>query len=106
MKYAVIESGSKQYRIQEGDVIEVDLLQNNDDGKEVVFSHVLALHNNNKIEIGTPHVKNAEVKGIIETVVKDRKVIIFKYTKRKNNRTKNGHRQRFARVRITEIQGN
>lgn len=99
--YAIIRTGSKQYRVQAGDVIDVELL-----GKEsgpIEFSEVLLSFKGNKTNVGSPLVKNALVRGEVVAEVRGPKTISYKYKKRKNYRRKTGHRQDYTRVRITEI---
>ncbi len=99
--YAIIETGGKQYRVEKGDVIDVELL-----GAEkgpVEFKHVLFLNTGNATKIGTPYVAASVVKGDLLEEVKGDKVIAFKYKRRKPVRRKVGHRQRYSRVKITEI---
>lgn len=102
--YAIIESGGKQYRVQSGDVIDVELLEAEPKG-EVQFNHVLFINNGSSVKIGSPHVKGGMVKAAFVEEVKGPKVIAFKYKRRKRIRRKVGHRQRYSRVKITEIIG-
>lgn len=102
--YAIIETGSKQYKVQQGDMIDVELLTGNG-SHEVVFEKVLLLNNGNKVQVGKPEVAGATVKGEIVGQVKDEKLIVFKYKRRKNSKTKKGHRQKLSRVKITAIEG-
>lgn len=100
--YAIIESGSKQYRVEQGDEIDVELLHE-EDGAKVSFESVLMLNDGTKIQIGAPTVSGCTVMGEVLGEVKGPKVISYKYKRRKNCRRKKGHRQRYARVKITEI---
>lgn len=102
--YAIIESGGKQYRVEKGDVIDVELLSLADSGK-VEFKHVLFLHNGKTAKIGAPHVPKSTVMAELVQEVKGPKVIAFKYKRRKQIRRKVGHRQRYSRVKITDIVG-
>jgi len=102
--YAVIETGGKQYRVEQGDVIDVELLEAPPKGT-VEFNHVLLFHNGTTVEVGTPHVKKCAVRGELLGEVKGPKVIAFKFKRRKGIRSKIGHRQRYSRVKITEITG-
>jgi len=99
--YAIIESGGKQYRVEKGDVIDVELLET-EAGKKVEFN-VLFLNTGNAAKIGTPYVSKSMVHGELVQEVKGPKVIAFKYKRRKPIRRKVGHRQRYSRVKITEI---
>ena len=100
--YAIIESGGKQYRVEKGDVIDVELLEPNME-KKVEFNHVLFINTGNATKIGNPHISKSLVLGEWVQEVKGPKVIAFKYKKRKPVRRKVGHRQRYSRVRITDI---
>lgn len=100
--YAIIESGSKQYRVEKGDEIDVELLHE-DDGAKVSFESVLMLNDGKSIKIGTPNVAGCVVSGEVLGEVKGPKTISYKYKRRNNCRRKKGHRQRYARVKITEI---
>ena len=96
--YAIIETGGKQYRVQEGDVITVEKL-NAAVGETVCFDHVLVLGEGEGIQVGTPYVGTA-VEG---KVGKGKKVIIFKYKAKKDYRKKQGHRQPYTMVEITGL---
>ncbi len=102
--YAIIETGSKQYQVKLGDMIDVELLTGNG-SHEVVFEKVLLINSGNAVKVGKPVVSGAAVKGEIIEQIKDEKLIIFKYKRRKNSKTKKGHRQKLSRVKITAIEG-
>ena len=94
--YAIIETGGKQYRVQEGDVITVEKL-NAAVGETVCFDHVLVLGEGEGIQVGTPYVGTA-VEGKVVEEGKGKKVIIFKYKAKKDYRKKQGHRQPYTMV--------
>ncbi len=100
--YAIIETGGKQYRVEKGDVIDVELLDPETNTK-VEFKNVLFVNNAGSVKIGNPHISKSVVEGELMQEVKGPKVIAFKYKQRKPFRRKVGHRQRYARVKITEI---
>ena len=100
--YAVIQTGGKQYQIEEESILDVELLQS-EDGK-FEFNEVLLLNDGKKIHIGAPFIKNCKVKAEIVKEVKGPKVIAYKYKKRKNYRRKRGHRQKYSQVKITKIE--
>ena len=102
--YAIIETGGKQYRVEKGDIIDVELL-NAKAGEKVEFKHVLFVNNAGSVKIGNPHVAKSSVQGELMQEVKGPKEVAFKYKQRKPFRRKVGHRQRYARVKITEIIG-
>lgn len=101
-KYAIIKTGGKQYKVAENDVIYIELLKDVEGGT-VEFPEVLFCHDGEKPRVGLPHVEGCSVKGEILGEAKGPKVYPFKYKKRKNQRIKKGHRQRYQEVRITEI---
>ncbi|OGN61754.1 MAG: 50S ribosomal protein L21 [Chlamydiae bacterium RIFCSPHIGHO2_12_FULL_27_8] len=99
--YAIIQTGSKQFKVEEGNIIDVELLDL-PEGK-VEFKEVLLFNDGSKITIGDPIVKNCIVSADIIEEIKGPKVITYKYKKRKNFRKKKGHRQQYTKVKITEI---
>ena len=102
--YAIIESGGKQYRVEKGDVIDVELLKDAGPDK-VTFDRVLFLNDGSSIKVGSPHLEGGSVAADIIEETKGPKVVAYKYKKRKGYRKKKGHRQRYLRVKITEITG-
>ncbi len=101
--YAVIKTGGKQYRVVEGDTLQVEKLPGAA-GDKVSFDEVLMV-GGDKAKVGTPLVKGASVKAEIVSQDRDKKIIVFKMRRRKNYRRKQGHRQPFTQVRITGISG-
>ncbi len=103
--YAVIEDSGSQFKISEGDVIRVDLRDLPENATELSFDRVLFVSDGEgEAKIGTPLLENAKVEADILTEVRDKKIVIIKYKRRKGYRRKAGHRQRFLRVKITGIQ--
>ena len=102
--YAVIKTGGKQYRVTEGDVVNIEKLAG-EPGSKVEITEVLAVGEGEGIKIGTPTVEGARVLAEILAQDKGKKVIIYKKKKRKGYRRKRGHRQIYARVRIDSISG-
>ena len=101
--YAVIETGGKQYRVQEGDVITVEKL-NAEVGDTVTFDKVLVLGEGKDVKVGTPYVDAAVTGSVVENG-KGKKVIIFKYKAKKDYRKKQGHRQPYTMVKIESLGG-
>ena len=101
--YAIIESGGKQYRVSEGDLIDVEC-QSGEVGQLLSFNEVLFVGNQETIHLGTPLLSGARVVGTIAEQGKKDKVIVFKFKRRKKYRKKQGHRQRFTKVRIDQIE--
>ena len=101
--YAVIETGGKQYRVQEGDVITSEKL-NAEVGETVTFDKVLVLGEGKDVKVGTPYVDVAVTGSVVENG-KGQKVIIFKYKAKKDYRKKQGHRQPYTMVKIESLGG-
>lgn len=102
--YAIIETGGKQYRVEEGDIIDIELL-NAESDKKIEFKNVLFFHNGSAAKVGLPHIDGAAVIGELVQEVSGPKVLNYKYKQRKNYRRKVGHRQKYLRVKITGIKG-
>ena len=100
--YAVIETGGKQYRVQEGDVVTIEKL-NVSAGDDITFDRVLILNDGEKVQVGTPIVEEAKVFGTVVENGKAEKVIIFKYKAKKDYRKKQGHRQPYTMVKIESL---
>jgi large subunit ribosomal protein L21 len=101
--YAVVATGGKQYKVQEGEVLRVEKLTG-EVGSEVAFDEVLLLSDGEKLQVGKPVVEGAQVKGHIVDQGRSKKIIVFKYKRRKRYRRKNGHRQPYTAVQIDAIQ--
>ncbi|TJX63134.1 50S ribosomal protein L21 [Soehngenia saccharolytica] len=102
--YAIIETGGKQYKVQEGDIVYVEKLHA-EEGETVSFDKVLLLSNENGLVAGKPFVEGAKVEGKILDHGKQKKIIVYKYKAKKNERRKHGHRQPFTKVQIEKIVG-
>ena len=102
--YAVIKTGGKQYRVQEGDILMVEKLDV-EEGSAVQFNEVLALSNDDGLKVGIPVVEGAVVEANVLKQGKGKKIIVFKFKAKKDYRKKQGHRQPFTRVQITKING-
>ena len=101
--YAIIRTGGKQWRVNQGDLIRVERLTG-DVGKQIQFEEVMFVGNENEIRVGTPLVPEARVVGTITQQGKAAKVLVFKYKRRKKYRRTKGHRQLFTEVRIEKIE--
>ena len=102
--YAIIETGGKQYRVTDGQVIDVEML-NTIEGTTVEFDKVLLIGDGDNVTIGTPLVEGAKVLATSQGDAKGKKVIIFKYKPKTRYRKKNGHRQPYTRLTINQIVG-
>ena len=100
--YAIIENGGKQYKISEGEKIKLEKFSTGE-GEEVKISEVLVVNDGNNTVIGNPYVSGAYVQGKVIGHGKGKKVIVFKYKKRKDYKKKNGHRQLFTELLIEKI---
>ena len=101
--YAVIQTGGKQYKVSEGDIIKVEKL-NVEEGAKVSFDHVL-LVGGDDLKVGNPVVAGATVEGSVLKNGKGKKVIVYKYKRKTGYHKKNGHRQAFTQVKIEKING-
>ena len=100
--YAIVETGGKQYQVEEGRYVDVELLEGEKDSK-VVFDKVVILVNGKKSKVGQPYVANAKVEGTVLKTDRAKKIIVFKQRPKKGYRKKQGHRQQFTRVMISKI---
>jgi large subunit ribosomal protein L21 len=102
MKYAVIETGGKQYRVTAGDTIFVEKLPVEAEDA-ITFDKVLAIYDDDSSTFGTPYVEGAKVTATVVKNGKSKKVIVYKMRPKKNYRRKQGHRQPYTKVQINEI---
>ncbi len=100
--FAVIEAKGKQYKVSEGQIVLIDLMDEPTD-KNVVFDNVLLINSDDKVLIGQPTVKGATVEGELICTEKGKKVVVFKMKRRKSSMKKTGHRQQYSKIRITKI---
>lgn len=101
--FAIIKTGGKQYKVKEGQILDIELL--NLKSREITFSDILLISDDkSNIKIGTPRVSNAKVKAkMIIPEVKGKKIYIIKFKPKKRYKKKTGHRQRYTRVKIEKI---
>ena len=102
--YAIIETGSKQYKVSEGDIITVEKL-GVEAGSEYTFANVLAIGNGDDFKVGAPTVAGASVTASVIGDGKAKKVIVYKYKPKKGFHKKKGHRQPFTKLKIEKING-
>ena len=100
--YAIIESGGKQYKVAEGDVVKVELLPN-EVNSAIELDKVIAIANEGQLSIGNPYVAGVKVSATVLEHGKGKKVVVFRYKPKKNVRKKNGHRQPFTALKIEKI---
>lgn len=104
MKYAVIKTGGKQYRVSEGDLVKIEKLTG-EIGEKITLADVLFIGGNGEVKIGAPLVENAFVTGEIISQAKAKKVLVFKKKRRKSYSRQRGHRQHQTTLKITGIDG-
>ena len=100
--YAVVETGGKQYKVKSGDTLRVEKLEG-DVGSEITLDKVLLAGEGGSVKTGAPYVSGASVSAKIVEQHRTRKVIVFKYKRRKGYRVKRGHRQHYTALRIGDI---
>ncbi|MCD6506695.1 50S ribosomal protein L21 [Candidatus Poribacteria bacterium] len=100
--YAIFRSGGKQHRVAVGDLIDVEKLDV-PVGERITIDDVLMVYGDGEVRVGNPKVEGAAIIAEVVAHGKDRKVIVYKFKKRKNYRRKRGHRQYYTRLRIEEI---
>ena len=100
--YAIVETGVKQYKFEEGRYVDIELLDAEADEK-VIFDKIVMLVNGKKSKVGTPYVASANVDGTVVKNDKAKKIIVYKQRPKKGTRVKQGHRQQFTRVMVNKI---
>ncbi len=100
--YAIIEACGKQYKVVEGDTVFFEKLDA-EEGKKVSFDKVILVSDEKDVQVGNPYIKGVKVEGKVVSHGKGKKIIVFKMKAKKNERTKQGHRQPYTKVEITAI---
>ena len=100
--YAIIEACGKQYKVVEGDTVFFEKLDT-EAGKKVNFDKVILVSDDKEVQVGNPYVKGVKVEGKVVSHGKGKKIVVFKMKPKKNERTKQGHRQPYTKVEITAI---
>ncbi|MBL0387047.1 50S ribosomal protein L21 [Tumebacillus sp. ITR2] len=100
--YAIVQTGGKQYKVAEGDVLFIEKLEA-EDGAVVTLDHVLLVSKENGVVVGSPTVAGATVSAKVLKHGKAKKILVFKYKSKKNYRRKQGHRQPYTQVQIEKI---
>lgn len=100
--YAVIETGGKQYTVHEGDVLKIEKLDVAE-GEAVSFDKVLMINGDAGLKVGTPYVEGAKIEAKVLRQAKEKKIIVYKYKAKKNERKKKGHRQPYTLVEIGKL---
>lgn len=102
--YALVEINGKQYKAQKGTVLKVDKL-NKEEGDSIELEHVLMIRNDDNVTIGSPYVEGVTINATLKEHGKDKKIIVYKFKKRKRYRKKQGHRQQYSLIHIDDIVG-
>ncbi|MEY2985916.1 MAG: ribosomal protein [Candidatus Parcubacteria bacterium] len=100
--FAIIRTGGKQYSVEKGTILKIEKLDK-EEGAEVVFDDVLLVENSSNIAVGNPKVEKAKVTAKVLTQGRGKKQIVFKYKNKTRYSVKNGHRQPYTEVEITDI---
>lgn len=103
MAYAIFKTGGKQYRVQAGDVIDVECINTLEEGTEASFDQVLMVENDGNVTLGTPTVAGATVSAKVVSQFRDKKIIAFKFKRRKGFHKKKGSRRSLTKLEITAI---
>lgn len=101
--YAVVKTGGKQYRVSKGDKVKIEKIPG-DVGTDVSFDQVLMIGGTDDVKVGTPHVSGATVSARIVKQDRSKKIVVFKFKRRKGYKKKQGHRQAYTQVEITGIE--
>jgi len=100
--YAIIKTGGKQYRVEEGQIIKIEKLSA-EEGENVEFDQILAVSDDDGLKAGSPMIEGASVNGKVIDQGKNKKIVVFKYKPKIRYRKKTGHRQPYTRVLIEDI---
>jgi len=99
---AIVETGGKQYKVEQGKYVDIELLEANE-GDSVNLDKIVMIIDGKNSKVGQPYVKGATIKGTVLKNDKDKKVIVYKMHRKKGYRRKNGHRQNFSRLMVESI---
>ncbi len=102
--YALVEIKGKQYKAEKGSLLKVDRL-NEDQGANVEFDSVVLTNNGDAVKVGSPFVKGAKIKATVQDTLKDKKVKVIKFKRRKGYRRHKGHRQQYTFIKVEDIIG-
>ena len=100
--YAIIEACGRQYKVEEKEVVFFEKLEE-EEGKKVTFDKVILVSNDGKVQVGNPYVKGVKVEGKVVSHGKGKKILVYKYKAKKNERKTRGHRQEYTKVEIISI---
>lgn len=100
--FAIMETGSKQYKVTEGTILDVELIEY-PKTKKVSFDKIMLISDDKQFLLGQPYVENAQVKATVLEDIKDDKILVFKYKKKTGYKKTQGHRQNYTRIKVNEI---
>ena len=103
MSYAIIKTGGKQYKVETGEILKIERLEDSKPETKIEFKEILAYGDDKTIEVGSPTIEGARVEADLVENGKNRTILIFKKIRRQNSRRKNGHRQQYSLIRVSKI---
>ena len=103
MSYAIIKTGGKQYKVESGEILKIERLEDSKPETKIEFKEILAYGDDKTIEVGSPTIEGAKVEADLVENGKNRTILIFKKRRRQNSRRKNGHRQQYSLIRVSKI---
>ena len=103
MSYAIIKTGGKQYKVETGEILKIERLEDSKPETKIEFKEILAYGDDKTIEVGSPTIEGARVEADLVENGKNRTILIFKKRRRQNSRRKNGHRQQYSLIRVSKI---
>ena len=103
MSYAIIKTGGKQYKVEAGEILKIERLEDSKPETKIEFKEILAYGDDKTIEVGSPTIEGAKVEADLVENGKNRTILIFKKRRRQNSRRKNGHRQQYSLIRVSKI---
>jgi large subunit ribosomal protein L21 len=100
--YAIVEVNGKQYKVVKEEVVKIDKIDKSP-GEKLTFENVLFLSDEKEVKVGCPYVEKVKISAEVVEEVKDKKIVVFKYKRRKSSSRKLGHRQRYTLIKINDI---
>lgn len=101
--YAIIRDRGMQYRVEQGQILTIDLIESAEAGSQIELGEVLLVGDGETVKVGTPLVRGAMVRAEVLSEQKGEKIIVFRYRNKKRYRRRTGHRQRYTQIKINEI---
>jgi len=101
--YAIIDYKGKQFKIEKDDIVKVPFAEDIEEGDEIVFDNILLYENNDETKIGKPNLDKVKIKAEVLEHGKEKKVIVYKKKRRKSYSRKYGHREKYTKIKITDI---